>query len=53
MIPETLQSVKKTQRITNIEPTKLDNKHTVAMLIAKVAKRTFRYNSLRIICDKN
>ena len=49
MMPETLQSVKNTQSMTNSEPIKLDNKHTVATLMAKVAKMTLRYNSPRII----
>ena len=49
MIPDTLQSVRNTQTITKMDPIKFDNKQNVATLIAKVAKITFRYNSLRMI----
>ena len=49
MMPETLVRVRKTHKMTKQDPEKFDNKHMVAMVMAKVARQTFLYNSPLII----
>ena len=46
MIPDTLAKVRKTQIMTNSDALMSDKRQNVAKVMAKVARPTFRYNSL-------
>ena len=49
IMPDTFVKVINTQSMTNSDPIRSERRQKVAMLMARVAKLTFRYNSPRMI----
>lgn len=49
IMPDTFVKVINTQSMTNNDPIRSERRQKVAMLMARVAKLTFRYNSPRMI----